>query len=132
MGIPVLLVAALLAADAQTDYAKQYDYATKQAASVKDGRSILILVTAPAWCPGCKKLEADAARMKKLTAEKSWLFAYIDLDKSPKQAEAVADVPEGGSFAVPMLVLYAKTKEGWQRWEMIGYDQIVPYIDKRL
>jgi len=84
-----LLIAFTLTSVAQAEvhdtYAKAY------AAAAKDGKPLVVLISATAWCPPCRALHPTIERMKKDGSFDNVHFYYLDYDKETKLANNLDD-----------------------------------------
>jgi thiol-disulfide isomerase/thioredoxin len=69
-----------LQADVHESYADAY------AASVKDGKPLVVLITAPAWCGPCRELDKKVKPMVKAGDFDSVHFYVLDYDDETKLA----------------------------------------------
>jgi thiol-disulfide isomerase/thioredoxin len=109
-----LVQVSVLATPAGTATAEA-DYATAFKRTMASGRPLVVLLGAD-WCPGCVKMKKTILpQVAKAGGLRDVEFAYVDSDRQPKLASRLS---QGG--AIPQLIRYEKTEEGWQRDLLVG------------
>lgn len=95
------------------------NYAAAYRTVMEANRPLVVLVSAQ-WCGPCQLLKHTVLpdpRIRKLLKECA--CAIVDVDEQPRLARKL-----GGSGGVPLLVVYRKTKKGWKRRELRGYQSV--------
>ena len=94
-------------------------YAAAHRLHVETGRPLVVLVGAD-WCPACQTMKnsiiPQAQRQGVLDKVE---FVQINSDEQPELSRKLMS---GG--AIPQLIVYHKTAEGWQRRELVGAQSI--------
>ena len=91
------------------------DYATAFQRSMDSGKPLVVLLGAD-WCPGCVKMKGSILpQVARAGGLKQVEFAYVDVDRDPKLAGRLSR-----ANAIPQLIRFEKTEEGWQRGLLTG------------
>jgi len=108
LAFSVLLQLTTVAAGADT-------YETAHAESMKSGQPLVVLVGTES-CSACKQMQTNVIpELKKSGAMSQVSFATVDAEKQSELAKEL-----GTGNAVPQLVMYRKTGNGWLRSVLSG------------
>ena len=110
--LAVMLQASILSAEGHT-YAEAHKLASTE------GRPLMVLVGAD-WCPACRTMKQSVMPQ----AERQGLldrvaFAHVNTDHEPGIARSLM---QGG--AIPQLIVYRQTADGWRRTRLVGAQSI--------
>jgi thioredoxin-like negative regulator of GroEL len=110
---------------AATDTAKNGDaeadesYTEAHRVTEKTGKPLLVMVGAD-WCSPCQNMRKTILpRVRDHGLFRKIAFAHVNVDNERELAQQIT-----GGGAVPQLVMYRKTKDGWKRRIMIGYHSV--------
>ena len=117
--------AAKTEAIAATDTAEKGDaeaeesYTEAHRITLKTGKPLLVMVGAD-WCGPCQNmLHKILPRVREHGIFRKIAFAHVNVDQEKELATQLT-----GGGAVPQLVLFRKSKDGWKRRIMIGYHSV--------
>ena len=102
-----LLQAALTATDADN-----YADAHRQA---ENGKPMVVLVGAP-WCAPCQQMKKTVIpQIRNRGLLQKVAFAFVNADRDRQLARKLT-----GGGAIPQLVMFRKTSNGWKRRKLVG------------
>ncbi len=114
--LSILLQATLVAAAPQAP-ASQYTIAYRQ--SEQTGQPLVVLVGAE-WCPGCVTMKSSVIpQLKRRGVLSRVAFAHVNTDREQSLA---GKLMSGG--AIPQLLMYYRTADGWQRRQLTGAQSV--------
>jgi thioredoxin-like negative regulator of GroEL len=115
--------AAESAKKAETETEENYTEAHR--ITVKTGKPLVVMVGAD-WCGPCQTMRRTILpRVREHGLFRKVAFAHVNVDREKELANQLT----GGGGAVPQLVMFRKTKNGWARRKMIG-GQSVEAVEK--
>ena len=87
--------------------------------TMETGRPLVVLVCAE-WCQPCQRMKKNVLPEVR---KHGWMdkvsFAMVDWDHNGQLAQELS-----GGGAIPRLVMYCRTPEGWKRSELIGSQSV--------
>jgi thioredoxin-like negative regulator of GroEL len=90
-------------------------YAEAHRVTEKTGKPLVVMVGAD-WCGPCQNMRrAILPRVREHGFFRRIAFAHVNVDRERDLAKQLT-----GGGAVPQLVMYRKTKDGWKQRKMIG------------
>ena len=108
-----LIIAGLVHVSMTAVPADTYTAARRQAVG---GKPMVVFVSTE-WCGPCQKMKKDVIpEVRRRGLLKKVAFAIVNPDRDGKLARKLT----GGSRAVPQLIMYRKTKDGWRRRKLVG------------
>jgi thiol-disulfide isomerase/thioredoxin len=111
--LAAMLQAGLLGAEPVKAQTLSYNEAYAQSQS---GDKPLVVMIGADWCPACVQMKNSALpQIAQDGVFKEVAFTVVDTDR---QADIAKQVMDGG--AIPQLIMYRKTSEGWQRERLQG------------
>ncbi len=112
-----LLIATFLHVSLAAVSADSYAEAHRQAES---GKPLVILVSTD-WCAPCQTMKkAVLPEVEKRGTLKKVAFTIVNPDDNKQLAQKLTR----GDSAVPQLIMYRKTRDGWRRKRLIGRQSI--------
>ncbi|MCC6123896.1 MAG: thioredoxin family protein [Pirellulales bacterium] len=109
----------------KTEAEAEETYAKAHRVTVKTGKPLVVMVGAD-WCGPCQTMRrAILPRVREHGLFRKITFAHVNVDRDKELANQLT----GGGAAVPQLVMFRKTKNGWARRKMIG-GQSVEAVEK--
>ena len=98
--------------------------------TVKTGKPLVVMVGAD-WCGPCQTMRRTILpRVRDHGLFRKVAFAHVNVDREKKLATELT-----GGGAVPQLVMYRKTKDGWSQRKMIGghsVEEVEKFINEGL
>ena len=98
--------------------------------TVKTGKPLVVMVGAD-WCGPCQNMRrAILPRVREHGLFRKVAFAHVNVDREKELATQIT-----GGGAVPQLVMYRKTKDGWSQRKMIGahsVEEVEKFINEGL
>jgi thioredoxin-like negative regulator of GroEL len=96
----------------------------------KTGKPLVVMVGAD-WCGPCQNMRrAILPRVREHGIFRKIAFAHVNVDRESELAKKLT-----GGGAVPQLLMYRKTKDGWLRRKMIGghsVEEVEQFINEGL
>ena len=123
-------------ASAAADTAKKVEaeadesYTEAHRVTQKTGKPLVVMVGAD-WCGPCQNMRRSILpRVREHGLFRKVAFAHVNVDR---EKELATELTGGG--AVPQLVMYRKTKDGWSKRKMIGshsVEEVEKFINEGL
>ena len=105
-------------------------YSEAHRITVKTGKPLVVMVGAD-WCGPCQNMRRSILpRVREHGLFRKIAFAHVNVDRDRELATQLT-----GGGAVPQLVMYRKTKDGWSRRKMIGshsVEEVEKFINEGL
>jgi thioredoxin-like negative regulator of GroEL len=100
----------------KTDAEEDESYTEAHRITLKTGKPLVVMVGAD-WCGPCQNMRRTILpRVREHGLFRKVAFAHVNVDKEKDLAKEIV----GGVGAVPQLIMFRKTKDGWTRSKMIG------------
>jgi thioredoxin-like negative regulator of GroEL len=113
---------------AEADAVETYTEAHRVTAET--GKPLVVMVGAD-WCGPCQNMRrAILPRVREHGLFRKVAFAHVNLDREKDIANEIT-----GGGPVPQLVMFRKTKDGWQRRKLIGghsVEEVEKFINEGL
>jgi thioredoxin-like negative regulator of GroEL len=114
----------------KTDADEEENYTEAHRVTLKSGKPLVVMVGAD-WCGPCQNMRRTILpRVREHGLFRKVAFAHVNVDKEKELAKELT-----GGGAVPQLVMYRKTKDGWSRRKMIGshsVEEVEKFINEGL
>ena len=105
-------------------------YVAAHQITVETGKPLVVMVGAD-WCGPCQNMRRTILpRVRKDGLFRKVAFAHVNVDRDGELAKELT-----GGGAVPHLVMFRKTKDGWVRKKMIGshtVEEVEEFINEGL
>jgi thioredoxin-like negative regulator of GroEL len=105
-------------------------YVAAHRVTVETGKPLVVMVGAD-WCGPCQNMRRTILpRVRKDGLFRKVAFAHVNVDRDRELAKELT-----GGGAVPQLVMFRKTKDGWVRKIMIGshtVEEVEEFINEGL
>jgi thioredoxin-like negative regulator of GroEL len=114
----------------KTDAEDEETYTDAHRITLKTGKPLVVMVGAD-WCGPCQNMRRSILpRVREHGLFRKIAFAHVNVDREKELANQLT-----GGGAVPQLVMYRKTKDGWLRRKMIGshsVEEVEKFINEGL
>ena len=99
-------------------------YADAHRATTETGKPMVVMVSAE-WCGPCQRMKKSVLpEVERRGVLKKVAFAVVNVDRERSLARKLT-----GGGAVPQLIMFRRTKDGWMRRKLVG-GQSVASVEK--